>query len=419
MGKAFIFCKRVLPLLLVTAVPVVTACAETTLAQGPALAQEQPGANFDQWLDGLRQEALTRGISSATLDRAFRNVAPIDRVLELDRRQPEFSQSFWSYLDRAISDARVDKGKALLVQHAALLGRIEARFGVQPRFLVAFWGLETNFGEHLGGFPVIGALATLAHDPRRSDFFRAELLAALSILEAGDIDPQTMMGSWAGAMGQPQFMPTTFVRYATDGDGDGHRDIWTSLPDVFASASNFLKNLGWDGQQTWGREVVLPAGFDIELADLKIRKPVSAWQDLGVRRPGGGPLPSADFEASIVLPAGASGPAFLVYGNFRAILGWNRSILYAVAVGHLADRFVGGEPIQAKRPAGDERLSRDEILAMQEALGRLGFEAGTPDGIVGAQTREALKGFQRSRNLPPDGYPTPALVRQLRAAAGI
>lgn len=419
MGKAFIFCKRVLPALLVSALPLVTACAETTLAQGPVASQDQPETSFGQWLDGLRQEALTRGISPATLDRAFRNVAPIDRVLELDRRQPEFSQSFWSYLDRAISDTRVEKGKALLAQHAALLGRIEARFGVQPRFLVAFWGLETNFGEHLGGFPVIGALATLAHDPRRSDFFRAELLAALSILEAGDIDPQTMMGSWAGAMGQPQFMPTTFVRYATDGDGDGHRDIWTSLPDVFASASNFLNNLGWDGEQTWGREVVLPAGFDIELADLKVRKPVSAWQDLGVRRPGGAPLPSADFEASIVLPAGAAGPAFLVYGNFRAILGWNRSILYAVAVGHLADRFVGGEPIQAKRPAGDERLSRDEVMAMQDALGRLGFDAGTPDGIVGAQTREALKGFQRSRNLPPDGYPTPALVRQLRAAAGI
>jgi len=289
---------------------------------------------------------------------------------------------------------------------------------VQPRFLVAFWGLETNFGENLGGFPVIGALATLAHDPRRSDFFRAELMAALSILEAGDVDPQTMMGSWAGAMGQPQFMPTTFVRFATDGNGDGHRDIWTSLPDVFASASNFLKNLGWDGQQTWGREVQLPAGFDIELADLKIRKPISEWQTLGIRRPGGAPLPQAEFDASVVLPAGVTGPAFLVYGNFRAILGWNRSILYAVAVGHLADRFVGGEPVQAKRPAGDERLSRDEVMAMQEALARLGFDAGTPDGIVGAQTREALKGFQRSRSLPPDGYPTPGLVRQLRAAAG-
>ena len=418
MGKASIICKRVLPLLLVSAIPLVTACAETTMAQAPAAAQEQPKPDFEQWLDGVRQEALTRGISAGTLDRAFQGVAPLDRVLELDRRQPEFTQSFWSYLDRAISDTRVDKGKALLAQHAAMLNRIEAQFGVQPRFLVAFWGLETNFGENLGGFPVIGALATLAHDPRRSDFFRAELMAALSILEAGDIDPQTMMGSWAGAMGQPQFMPTTFVRFATDGNGDGHRDIWTSLPDVFASASNFLKNLGWDGQQTWGREVVLPAGFDIELADLKIRKPISEWQKLGIRRPGGAPLPQAEFDASVVLPAGATGPAFLVYGNFRAILGWNRSILYAVAVGHLADRFVGAEPFQAKRPAGDERLNRDEVVAMQEALARLGFDAGTPDGIVGAQTREALKGFQRSRSLPPDGYPTPGLVRQLRAAAG-
>lgn len=414
MGNTLGICKQLLAGLLAAGLPIAAA-----IAQDNATTPGQPDPQFQQWLEGVRQEAMSRGISQATLAQAFRGVAPIDRVLELDRRQPEFTQSFWSYLDRAVSDQRVERGKALLVQHAALLNRVEARFGVQPRFLVAFWGLETNFGDNLGGFPVIGALATLAYDPRRADFFRAELMAALSILDAGDIDPAHMVGSWAGAMGQPQFMPTTFVRHAVDGNGDGHRDIWTSLPDVFASASNFLKDLGWNGEQTWGREVVLPQGFDFELADLKIRKPIADWQALGVRRPGGGALPLADFDASIVLPAGAAGPAFLVYGNYRAILGWNRSILYAVAVGHLADRFVGGEPLRAKRPVGDERLSRDDVLAMQEALVRLGFDAGTPDGIVGAQTREALKGYQRTQNLPPDGYPTPSLVRQLRQAAGI
>lgn len=372
---------------------------------------------FGDWLAELRAEARAAGIGEDTLAAAFRGVEPIPRVIELDRRQPEFTQTFWTYMDRAVSADRVERGRALLQKHAALLAEVERRHGVQPRFLVAFWGLETNYGDYLGGFPVIGALATLAHDTRRSGFFRSQLMDALRILEGGHIEPDRMLGSWAGAMGQPQFMPSTFVRYAADGDGDGRKDIWTSLPDVFHSAANYLASIGWSGDETWGREVRLPDGFDLGLATLEERRHIAAWQALGVRRADGSDLPSADIEGSIVLPAGYRGPAFLVYGNFHAIMTWNRSILYALAVGHLSDRLVGLGRIQAERPVDDAPLSRNAVLSLQEALNALGFDAGEPDGMVGPRTRAALRDYQRSAGLPPDGYPTPRLIEKIEKEA--
>jgi membrane-bound lytic murein transglycosylase B len=279
---------------------------------------------------------------------------------------------------------------------------------------VAFWGLETNFGDYLGSFPVVGSLATLAHDPRRSEFFRSELLAALSIIDDGNISAAEMIGSWAGAMGQPQFMPSTFVRFAVDADADGRRDIWHSLPDVFASAANFLAKSGWRGDETWGREVRLPAGFDLELTGLEVEKTLAAWQILGVRKANGDDLPRVDMKGSLILPAGHAGPAFLVYSNYRTILQWNRSDLYAIAVGHLADRIAGKGPLVATRPDSEQRLSRNQVEKMQELLSARGFDPGSIDGVIGSQTRQAIKEFQRTAKLPADGHPTPELLELLQ-----
>jgi membrane-bound lytic murein transglycosylase B len=369
--------------------------------------------DFSGWLEGLRQEARSKGIREATLHEALDNLEPIPRVIELDRKQPEFTQTFWRYLDARVTETRIERGRTLLEVHKELLDRIEMRYGVQPRFLVAFWGLETNFGDYLGSFSVIGSLATLAYDTRRSDFFRAELLAALSIIDEGNISTPNMLGSWAGAMGQTQFMPSTFVRFAVDADGDGRRDIWYSLPDVFASAANFLSESGWQKDKTWGREVRLPADFDLELTGLEVEKSLAAWQILGVRKNNGEDLPRTNIKGSVILPAGHNGPAFLVYNNFHTILRWNRSDLYAIAVGHLADRIAGSGPLLATRPDSDEPLSREQAKKIQELLVVQGYDPGPVDGIIGSQTRRAIKEFQRTAKLPADGHPTPELLEIL------
>lgn len=393
---------------------VLAAAAHTAVAQTPSKPAAKADPAFAAWVSELRREALGKGISNATLDSALTGITPIERIIELDRRQPEFTQTFWRYLDLRVSETRITRGKALLVQHADLLKAIEQKYRVQPRFLVAFWGLESNFGDHFGGYPVVQAVATLAYDPRRSRFFRSQLFDALRILDRGDITAQQMRGSWAGAMGHLQFIPSTFVQYAVDEDGDGRRDIWNSLPDVFASAANYLSQIGWRGGETWGREVKLPDGFDVQLASLRTKKPLGEWQALGVRRIDGQPLPTTDIAGSIILPQGHQGPAFVVYNNFRRILNWNRSILYAVSVGHLSDRLVGAGPLQSVRPASEKPLSRDMIREMQEHLAARGFDVGTPDGVVGPMTRAALRAFQKSVQLPPDGFPTFDLLTRLR-----
>lgn len=303
---------------------------------------------FAEWLDGLKTEARGRGVSDDILRRALPSAAPIKRVIELDRRQPEGTVTYKQYIDRRVSATRITRGRKLLREHGALLAEVGARYGVQPRFIVALWGLETNFGSYTGGFPVVQALATLAWDPRRSRYFRGEALNALDILQQGHITPENMKGSWAGAMGQSQFMPSSFLRYAEDFNGDGRRDIWTSLPDVFASAANYLKNAGWRDDRTWGREVVLPAGFDLSLGNPKPRlkngRSIAQWQALGVRRPGGADLPArGDLTAWIVLPnRGRASPAYMVYSNYRSVLRWNRSNYFGLSVGLLSDRLRAG-----------------------------------------------------------------------------
>ncbi len=373
---------------------------------------------FRDWLEELRREAREEGISDETLDASLRGIEPVVRVIELDLSQPEFTQTFWSYLDRRVTEKLVERGRELLDQHRDLLDEIYREYGVPPRYIIAFWGMETNFGGHLGSFQVIEALATLAYNQRRSEFFRAELLDALKIIEQGHITPDEMKGSWAGAMGQMQFLPSTFNAHAVDYTGNGRKDIWGSLPDAFASAAKFLSDLGWHKGELWGREVVLPDDFDLRLAGMETKKTVNEWSDSGVRRAYGAPLPEADMEGSVILPQGHDGPAFLVYNNFRVIMGWNRSVNYAIAVGHLADRIVGLPEIVNGRDASHEPLSRENIKEIQAVLNQFGYDAGSADGYAGSRTRTAIRNFQQEHSLPPDGYASSGLLKRLRKEAG-
>ncbi len=293
------------------------------------------------WLAEVKAEAVAKGMNPDIVSQALSDIDPIKRVIELDRKQPEFTLTFDQYLGRVVSAARIQRGRQRFRENRALLEEVGRRIGVQPRFLVALWGIETDFGRLTGGFNVVNALATLAFDGRRSKYFRGELMNALQILSDGHISPADMTGSWAGAMGQPQFMPSSFLRFAIDYDGDGRRNIWTSRADVFGSAATYLKSVGWLDDQTWGREIKLPAGFDPSLAGLKVVKRMGEWQALGVRRIDGADLPTRQLEASIVIPDEESGRAFLVYENFRNILRWNRSNYFALAVGFLADGIAG------------------------------------------------------------------------------
>jgi len=322
-----------LPLLLISRLLLLCFLAMGAAAM-PARAAE---LEFADWLDGVRQEALAAGISAATVDLALGSLEPIPRVIELDRRQPEKTQTYQQYLDHVVNPRRKHAHQQL-AGNRALLAEIGKRYGVQPRFIVALWGIESSFGEGSGKFPVVSALATLAYDGRRSDFFRGELMNALKIIDQDHFDPKDMLGSWAGAMGQSQFMPSSFLLYAVSYDGDSRRDIWHSRPDVFASIANYLSQSGWHGDETWGRAARLPADFDPALVGLGVRKSLRDWQRLGVRRSDGGPLPARDVLASVMRPGGeAAGPALLVYDNFRVLMKWNNSSYFASAVGFLAD----------------------------------------------------------------------------------
>jgi len=382
------------------------------LAVSPLQAQVQ---SFDKWLADLRAEAALLGISASTLA-ALDNIAPLERVLELDNSQPEFVQTFTRYIELRVTPGQVSRGQQLLQQHRVLLDEVRQRYDVQPHYLAAFWAIESNFGRATGGFSVLEALATLAYDPRRSEFFRRELLTALRIIDDGHIAPERMSGSWAGAMGQLQFLPSVFDRYGVDGDGDGRIDIWNSLPDVFHSAANFLSQSGWRGDQRWGREVLLPDNFDYRQSGTGVRKPLDEWRGMGVTTLDGNPFPVvAGMEASVILPAGANGPAFLAYGNFRATMAYNPSTFYALTVGHLADRFAGGSAIQ-NMPENEQALSVVEVQELQELLNQRGFDSGTPDGRVGRMTRAAIRAYQDSAGLPMDGYASGQLLAVLRAS---
>ncbi len=378
------------------------------------LANELPEAPpFKPWLKQLMTDAKNRGIKPTVISNALKDVKPISRVIELDRRQPEFTLTFSAYFKKAISKHRILTGRAMLKKHAKLLKQISAKYGVQARFIVAFWGLETNYGQYTGSFPVIGALVTLAHDQRRARFFREQLLSALELIDLGHI-PLGVTGSWAGAMGNHQFIPSTYKRYAIDFDNDGKRDLWKSLPDIFASAANYLNRSGWDGKRTWGREVRVPKTFDFGLSGLTIEKSVLDWSNFGLLRADGRRLPQVNLKASLLLPAGYKGPAFLVYKNYRTIMIWNRSILYALAIGHLADRIVGLKALTRIPPIDDLPLKLDDMKTIQVLLNKRGIDTGRPDGKVGPKTRAAIRAYQKSVGLPSDGYPSKGLIKHLR-----
>jgi membrane-bound lytic murein transglycosylase B len=337
--------------------------------------------------------------------------------MRLDSSQPEFARPIWEYLDSAVSDTRVATGRRLAAEKADDLARIEAAYGVDSEIVLAIWGLESAFGANYGDIPVIRALATLAWEGRRRDFAEEQLLQALRILDAGEFGPERMVGSWAGAMGHTQFIPTSFAAYAVDFDGDGRRDLWREdALDALASTANYLARFGWKRGAPWGVEARLPAGFDYALAD-GTRRPLAEWARLGVTTLDGAPLPSAG-DAAIIAPAGARGPIFAVYDNFYVIRRYNNATSYALAVGHLGARIAGAGPFRQSWPRDDRTLSRTEKRELQIMLTRLGYDTGGVDGVVGPDTRTAIRGWQAAQGLPADGYDSGDLLDAVRREAG-
>ena len=374
---------------------------------------DQQQQAFELWVTNFRISARAAGIDEVTLNAAFADVRYLPRVVELDRAQPEFTRTVWSYLDSAVSPQRVALGQDKWLQFRAEIDAAAARYRVAPAILVAIWGVESNYGSNFGNIPTVDALATLGFEGRREGWARGQSLAALRILQNGDIDRSQMIGSWAGAMGQTQFLPSVYLSYAVDADGDGRRDIWGSMADVMASTANFLARSGWQADQPWGVEVRLPAGFDVGRADISVRQSSALWAAEGVHSSDGAPLPQFA-EATVLLPAGASGPAFLFGPNFQVILRYNSSTSYALAVGLLAQRLAGGPDVQTPWPRDLVALSRPQLMTLQAALNQRGFDSGTPDGVMGPATRGAIRGYQRSVGLPADGYPTVELLERLQ-----
>jgi membrane-bound lytic murein transglycosylase B len=381
------------------------------------VAQEAPqvpaAPSFADWTAQFQASARAAGITDATLHAAFDGVRYLPLVVQRDRSQSEFTRAIWDYLDTAVSPQRIVRGQERLLQVRAEADAAAARYGVPAEVLAAIWGMESNYGANYGDIPTIDALATLGFDGRRGDWARGQLIAALRILQSGDIARERMVGSWAGAMGQTQFLPSNFLAYAVDADGDQRRDIWGSMADVMASTAHFLARVGWQGGQPWGLEVRLPPGFDPARADASVRQTAAQWSAEGVLAADGSPLPPELTQAEVLLPAGARGPAFVVGPNFRAILRYNNATSYALAVGLLSQAIGGGSPLQAAWPRDLQPLTRGQVLELQTALNRRGFDSGTPDGLAGPATRGAVRAWQRSRGLPADGFADQALLRQL------
>ncbi len=387
--------------------------AESAQAAGVSPEQLALQQGFERWVAGFMDSARAAGIDDATLHQAFDGARYVARAVDADRKQPEFTRAVWDYVDAIVSPARVLRGQQKLAEQQAALAAAEAAYGVPQATIVAIWGMESDYGANYGDIPTIDALATLGFEGRREAWARTQLMAALKILQGGDIDRAHMIGSWAGAMGQTQFLPSAFLAYAVDADGDGRRDIWGSMPDVTASTANFLARSGWQVGQAWGTEVKLPDGFDAGRADDALRQTSAQWASEGVQSLDGTPLP--DFpDGAILMPAGARGPAFLVGPNFRVILRYNNSTSYALAVSLLAQRIAGGPGVQGAWPKDLTPLSRDQLRAMQSALNDGGFGAGAADGQMGPATRQALRAYQRALGVPADGYPTQDLLNRLQ-----
>jgi membrane-bound lytic murein transglycosylase B len=371
-------------------------------------------AEFGNCIAALWPQADRRGVTRANFDRYTAGLAPDLSIMDLLDAQPEFTKSPWDYLDLLVSDERIARGRELLTQYAPVFAAVARTYGVDRHILAAIWGVESNYGRMGGDRSVLRSTATLACVGRRRDYFREEFLSTLDILQRGDIAPDRLIGSWAGAFGPTQFMPTSFKRYAVDFDGDGRRDVVDSLPDVMASTANNLKLDGWASGDSWGYEVVLPPNFDYQLADRARQMSVRQWQALGIMRAGGRPFPRSSDRAELVLPAGARGPAFLTLQNFRVIMKYNPAEAYALAIGHLADRLAGGGPLTQNWPRDERALSIAERYELQQLLARRGFDVGTPDGLLGPRTRVAIRNFQVATGQIPDGFASSAVLDRLR-----
>lgn len=369
---------------------------------------------FERWIAAFRGRAVAQGIRGSVFDAAMRGISYNTDVISRDRNQSEFTKQIWEYLESAVSETRVRNGQAALRENRKLLGEIEARYGVEAEVVAAIWGLESAYGSFKGNTPIIEALATLAFDGRRGRFFEQQLIAALKILQSGDVGPKGMTGSWAGAMGHTQFIPTSYLAYAQDFRGDGRRDIWSDDPtDALASTAAYLANFGWRKGQPWGLEVRLPRGFDYGQTGERIKKPVSAWLAAGVRDADGKQIANHG-RASILLPAGAQGAAFMIFDNFHVIERYNTADAYVIGVGLLSDRIGGAGPLKSGWPVGDRPLRFSEKQEMQRRLTRAGFDTDGVDGIIGPNTIAAIRRFQSSVGMIPDGYASYEILRRLR-----
>ena len=390
-------------------VPALALAAALSLSSmAPAL------ANSADFVRGLWPQAEARGVSRSAFEAAFSGYSYIPKIMELTQKQPEFSQTVQQYIDKRVTAAQAKKGQAMRSEWNQTLTGSQQRWGVQPEIVLAIWGMETNFGGFMGGENTIHALATLTEGGYRSDFFREELLTALRIVSDGHVSAGNMTGSWAGAMGHTQFMPSSFMCYAVDYNGDGRKDIWNSVQDALGSTANYLHSFGWRPGETWGYEVKLPAGFDFAAARQLERAPLSQWQAMGITRVSGRAFPRPSDVGRLYMPAGASGPAFLLLPNFDVIKRYNNSDSYALAVGHLADRIIGGGGFATPWPAGDYALTKAQRAELQTLLTRAGFDAGAADGVLGPRTRAAVLAYQARAGLPADGHNTGRLQETLK-----
>ena len=382
------------------------ALAGSMLVAPPAL------ASVSSFVDGVWSRAKAKGVSRKVFDVAMGGFAPLDKVIELSRKQPEFVTTAADYVGKRVTDAQTGKGQGMRQEWTQTLGTVASRYGVQPEIVLAIWGIETNYGGYMGGINSVHALASLAYSGYRADYFGSELITALQIIEGGHVRAKNMVGSWAGAMGHPQFMPSSFMQYAVDFKGDGHKDIWGSVPDALASIGNYLTSFGWRAGETWGYEVKLPGDFNYQNVWSGVNATLGDWNGVGVMRVSGKPFPRPADAARIYMPMGGKGPVFAVLPNFDVIKRYNNSDSYALAVGHLADRIIGSRGFASPWPQ-DTALNKNDRMQVQTMLLRKGYDIGSPDGVIGPKTRAAVIDFQARVGLLPDGHVSGNLLRSL------
>jgi len=370
---------------------------------------------FQQCVIEISERAELEGVDKKVIDDALGHAKYLEKVIGYDRNQPESVQSFPNYLSKRVTSWRIDKGREMYNKHRKFLVEQTSKYGIPAHYLIAFWGLETNYGSYKGKMSTIDSLATLACDPRRSQFFTQELLTALKLMERESLTKASMLGSWAGAMGHTQFMPSAYIAYAIDGDGDGKVDLWNSEQDALSSAANFLQQLGWQRGYRWGREVKLPTGFDYSLTGRNQKYSLSQWKEKDVIKASDKPFAASDVKASVLIPAGHKGPAFMIYDNFKIIMRWNNSESYAIAVGHLADRILGTGSLVQPLPKL-ENYQRSDMVALQNALNAMGIDVGKADGIFGSATRNGIQTFQSANEMIADGFPSPEVFSAVKLA---